>query len=381
MSTGRATVVCVVLGAVAATACTLWLGACDRAASTSPRALEVWQTETDPDAIEVLRNLAKEYESETGLPVRIQSVPWGTLSSKLAAAIQARNEPDIAHLEPFMARSLFEKGLLVPIDSLIEQLEADNGVIMKGVRDLQQFDGKHYGIAYAVGTTGFAYRKDVVDRLGLSEPRDWQQYIDFVRQVAEDEPTGKRLCLLLPGGDAFFMDQLFAELVANNGGRLFDQDGNPVLNSQPVIETLYFLLKLKPYLDPEWQRQRYLDQFNRLARGEAGNVPVTYVRAIKALDDLGGAEAGPAKFGIMIPPRGPSLPDSTESVATIDCEPFVLFKRPTSQTVVVKGKSITRYELCCRFLRLFYERKWYLQFCEAVPIVTGQVRSGHGWAG
>jgi len=69
-----------------------------------------------------------------------------------------------------------------------------------------------------LGTTGWRTRKDLAGKYGLAEPKTWSEYTSFVARLYE--ATGKPV--LLPGGDPFFIDQLFAELVANNGGVLFD---------------------------------------------------------------------------------------------------------------------------------------------------------------
>src|SRR5439155_23313403 len=112
--------------------------------------------------------------------VKLESVAWSSLSAKLAVALQSHNEPDLTHLEPFMVAQLYSRNLLLPIDDVIEGIEKDNDdSIYKGVRDLQYYKGSRYGIAYAVGTTAFAYRKDVADKLGLATPKTWAEYVEF----------------------------------------------------------------------------------------------------------------------------------------------------------------------------------------------------------
>jgi ABC-type glycerol-3-phosphate transport system substrate-binding protein len=326
--------------------------------------LRVWQTETDKGAVEELNKTIEEFKREyPQVEVELESVAWSSLSDKLSVAIQAGNEPDVAHLEPFMVGSLVGQNLLIPIDDVIEEIERTNGPIYKGVRDLQLFDGRRYGIAYAVGTTGWSYRKDYSDRLGLSAPKTWTEYIAFARAMQEASSTEANLTLLLPGGDPFFIDQLFAELVANNGGKLFDPETNrPLLTSGPVVEVFRFLKDLKPALDPGWQTQPYLDQFNRIARSEAGNVPVTYARAAKAIEatlaESGKSDlANPEHFAWLEQPVGPSF--RGPSIATIDCEPFVIFRAAEERKGVDLAKS---------FLKTFYRKDRYLAFVNRVPM-------------
>lgn len=326
--------------------------------------LTVWQTETDKGANQRLAEIINRFEEENpGVKVRLESVAWSSLSSKLSVALQARNEPDLAHLEPFMVAQVFSRDMLLPIDDVINNIQQDNkDQIFKSIIDLQYYNGSHYGIAYAVGTTAFAYRKDTADALGLQPPRTWSEYIKFVQAISQKDPKQK---VLLPGGDPFFIDQLFAELVANNGGRLFDPSTNrPLLDSKEVKETLEFFGNLAPYVDQGWQTQPYLDQFNRLARGEAGNVPVTYARAAKAIEAAlnDPQKANPSIFALMSQPTGPSY--SGLPIATIDCEPYVIFKSAAER----KNKYGSNAELAKKFLRLFYNRELYIPFVKEVPI-------------
>ena len=335
--------------------------------SPCPVILTIWQTETDKVATQHLAETVALFEQQNPcVKVRLESVAWSALSAKLAVALQAHNEPDLTHLEPFMVAQLYSRDLLLPIDDVIDQIKKENNdTIYEGVLNLQYYKGSHYGIAYAVGTTAFAYRKDVADKLGLTVPKTWPEYVIFVQRITASD--GK-LKLLLPGGDPFFVDQLFAELVANNGGVLFDPATNrPQLTSKHVVETLEFLRELSPYVDPAWQTQPYLDQFNRFARGEAGNVPVTYARASKAIESAlknpgSGLTPDPNHFALMPQPIGPSF--SGPSIATIDCEPYVIFKSARER----KGSAGDNAEMAKRFLVLFYRKDRYLQFVQDVPI-------------
>lgn len=341
---------------------------CGGDANPSVTELRIWQTETDPDAVRVLDSLAKIFESRhPGVSVRIESVAWGSLSPKLTIAMEAGNEPDAAHIEPFMAYSLIERGKLIPITELVREIEAQNGkVIYPGVRNLQKFHDQVYGIAYAVGTTGYSFRKDIAKELGLNVPETWDEFLSFARKI----DAKKGLKVILPGGDPFFIDQLFAELVANNGGQLFDsKDGHPLLESKPVVEVLEFFKKLRPHVDPSWISQTYLDQFSRMGRGEASVVMVTYARAAKGIKkavigmgDRTKLSATTDVFALMPQPRGPSLVG--RSVATIDCEPYVIFRKAEER----KFKKTSNAELAAEFLKLFFTEANYVKFCSKVPI-------------
>jgi len=329
----------------------------------------IWQTETDPQAIDTLKAIIGRFEKIYSINVELESVPWNSLANKLAIAINTNNVPDISHLEPFMTWSIASKDLLLPIDDVISQIEKENNdSILRSVKDLQLYGEHRYGIAYAVGVTGYAYRKDIVDKLGLQIPQNWDELIIFLEKV--HKYSGGKLKVLLPGGDPFFIDQLYAELLANNGGKLFDPNTlNPLLDAKESIEVLKFFKEISPYVDESWQNTKYLDQFNRLGRGDAILVPVTYVRAAKSIErtisELGkeySLQATPEYFGLMRQPVGWSY--HGESISTIDCEPFVIFKESDMRNIGNKKASYYAKE----FLKYFYLQKNYIQFVKTVPI-------------
>ncbi len=345
-----------------------------------PITLVVWQTETDKDAVNELKKTIQAFEADhPGVQVQLESIAWNSLLDKLEGALAGHSEPDVTHLEPFMAYSLVNRNLLLPIDNVIETIEKQNGdEIFESVRDLWLYDGRRYGVAHAIGITGFAYRKDWAEHLNLDVPTTWEEYIAFVRAMSEG--TNGKLKTLLPGGDRFFIDQLFAELVANNGGKLFDPATNrPLLDEKPVRETLKFFKDLAPFVDQGWATQKYLDQFHRFGRGEAGNVPVTYARATKAISTAftkegplnESAEADPAHFAWMAQPVGPSHQGA--AIATIDCEPFVILKSAQSRPAGTYG---TNADLAKQFLTYFYKKDRYLKFVQQVPIHLTPVFKG-----
>jgi multiple sugar transport system substrate-binding protein len=347
-----------------------FLGGCHPHSESERTTLRIWQTETDTDAVKVLAKIAEQLKQKhPTVEVQIESVAWDALASRLNLAVANSDVPDLCHLEPFMAYSLYQRGSLLPLDDVLQAIEKDDHV-MPAVRSLQRYADKTYGIAYAVGTTGWAYRRDLAERAGVTPPTKWVDYPAFVQALKE--ANGSASGFTLPGGSPFFVDQLFAELVANNGGILFDPNTHkPLFNSQPVVEVFDFFSTLghSGLLDPSWTTTSYLDQFNRLGRSEVLAVPVTYARAGRAIRkvlDANKSSNAPkpddSAFALMEQPTGPSY--NGPSIATIDCEPYVVFRAAEKRTF----KGGNNADLAKEFLQLFYRRDNYLEFVRTVPI-------------
>ena len=305
---------------------TLFVGGCQPTDQVTSRTLRIWQTEVNPGAIEVLEDVIRELERRhPGVNVELESVSWGALSSKLGNALAAKSPPDISHVQPFMVASLHANDLLVPLDDVIETFGEDD--IYPAVLNLQEFEGHRYGLAYAMGVTYFSYRRDIVDSLDLTLPSTWQEYVQYLATLKQAIPDADPI--LLPGGSPFFIDQLAAELLASNGGRLFDENNRPAFTEHTFIEMLHFYKEMAQYAPSDWLNDTYVDQFRDYATGRGLNVPVTYARAALQIDrDATEGMNDPDHFAVMVQPTGPS---GEKSYATLDAEPWVVFKASPNQ--------------------------------------------------
>ena len=205
------------LAAVAALS--VFMSACTGPKSETTDKVVVWTTETDKKAADVSKRLENEFEHRhPGVDLVIETVAWNDLSERLINASQSGNWPDVSHVQPFMAYSLFAKNELLPITDVRDAVEKENGPIFPAVRDLQTFgsDKQVYGLAYAVGTTFWSVlAEQLPPGQDLSAVKVWADYLKLAQQARAGNP--KRNRVTLPGGSPFFMDQLFGELVANAG--------------------------------------------------------------------------------------------------------------------------------------------------------------------
>lgn len=348
------------------------IAACDPRPGPNRNRLVVWQTEADANAGTVLERITQELEAQhQGLSIEVETINWNALSERMTNAVSSGSVPDLAHIQPFMLTALQTQGHLLPLTDVAREIgfPANSYACLQTLGERQ---GEQYGLPYAVGTTFWSYRADIFRRLGIAPPRTWAETLASIRTVRRRGTQAEReLLVLLPGASPFFMDQLFAELVANNDGRLFNPTtGEPDLNNPAVQEVIRFFIDLKATgaLDPNWVSQTYQDQFVRFPNGEALMAPVTYARAAVAITKrrdelvadgrpLAGIPCTPEQIGALDQPAGPRRRGGP--VATMDAEVFVLFDAAESRRRADRAKD---------FLRAFYTDANYLEFISQVPI-------------
>ena len=333
--------------------------------------LVVWSTESDAAAKEVLADVKRQFEAQhPGTDLVIEYVGWGQVSEQLINARSPADYPDVSHIQPFMAYSLYSADLLLPFGEVRDELEDAHGPIFPAVRELQEYEGEVYGLAYAVGATFWSARADLIpDGVDVGSINTWDDYLQFVSEVFAESNSGATVTL--PGGSPFFIDQLFSELVANAGGAFFDDIKCPTLESEEVVAALQFFSDLNDTgtLAGDWSTQTYLDQFSELGEADVFSVPVTYARASRSVIDV--FENDPMLDASVVDDQfllwidQPSSTTGGASIATIDAEPWVIFS-PAAERIQEDGTLNS--ELAKNFLRLFYAEQNYLNYTRSVPV-------------
>lgn len=331
----------------------LILGSCKE---KRERILRIWHTETGETTMRVLDQIASDFEKENkGVKVQLQGIGWGELHKQLEASIKAGNPPELSHVQPFEVASLLRSDELDQIDDVIQEIGPDN--IFPRVLSVHYINNHYYGIGHAGGVANGIYRKDWLKQKGLPHPETWADLERMLAAFTEDldnDGIMDRYGIDLPGGDPFFINILFSELTASNGGTLFDEKGMPTLTDQKVIEVLDFFRRISPYVLPGWENHKYLDTFSAIAVEKVGVVYQGYARGIGYIERYAPeGKKDQDHFNIINKPRGPS---GKVGYALYDCETWIVLKN-------------SKYpELGREFLKFLYREDNYLKYCLSVPI-------------
>jgi len=316
-----------------------------------PRELNVWHTEVEPQTVKVIQDTSiAEFEKKfPGFKVRQQALGWGDLNTKLLASLAAGSPPDLTHLNPFMTASLQTKGLLRPMDELIRALGEKD--IHEATLKLQYFDGKYYGVTHAMGATYFAERRDLREKKGIKPPETWADMLQLAAALTEDG----RFALQMPGEKLYIGFVHPAEWLAENGGSWVDpKTWRPQLNSKAMLEALEYAQKLNRFQPQGWSGQKYLDTLAALANGKVAMAHLSGARTIGYIEKY--APEGtrdPEHFMPLLRPHGPS---GKVGVSALDGENWAVFTQSK-----YPNESF-------EFLRIFYRKENYLQYCHSVPI-------------
>jgi ABC-type glycerol-3-phosphate transport system substrate-binding protein len=339
------------LAGTSAVAGTAVLGKAPAALGQQVRELNVWHTEVEPQTVKTIQDTSiAEFEKKfPGFKVKQQALGWGDLNTKLLASLAAGSPPDLTHLNPFMTASLYVKNLIRPMDELIRALGEND--IHEATLKLQYFDGKYYGVTHAMGATYFAERRDLREKKGIKPP---ETYADMLK-LAEALTEGGRYALQMPGEKLYIGFVHPAEWLASNGGSwVDDKTWRPQLNSKAMLESLEYAQKLNKFQVGGWSGQKYLDTLAALATGKIAMAGLSGARTIGYIEKYAPENLRtPEAFMPLLRPHGPA---GRVGISALDGENWAVFTQSKYPNEAFE------------FLRLFFKKEHYLQYCHSVPI-------------
>jgi len=174
-----------------------------------------------------------------------QVQPWDNRSELLATAAASSNPPGIIMSTRPETYQFAISGLIIPIDSFVEESGIDLSVFYDGEIGIQYWNGELYGLPMpsAGGLTGmFIYNKDMMRDAGFdpeSPPKTWQELEEISTAITQADPLG----IDVMGTSVGSQDSNFVSWLYTNNGKYVSDDGRTLLfNSPEGIETLEWMI-------------------------------------------------------------------------------------------------------------------------------------------
>ena len=324
-------------------------------ALAAKKVIHVWHTETNPVSRKAVANIVARFEAlHPDIKVEAEAIAWGDLEGKIMASLAAGAPPELSHGQPITCAALQAKGLLLPLDEVVESIGEDN--IWDQIKKVGKFGDHYYGLVHAAGTSLLIYRKDLAKKKGLKGPKTWNDLLKIAKKLTMDTNGDGKIDiygLTIPGIN-LFINILLGELTRANGGILFDVHNRPHFTDKTMIETLNFLKKLTKYMPPGWEGDGYLETFANMYGQKAAMMFQGYGRGASLIEKYAPKHMlSTDYFDVWIKPRGPS---GTKPAAQVDEEPWMMFKGCKHPKEAIE------------FLKFFYQDENYLEYIQTVPI-------------
>ncbi len=176
-----------------------------------------------------------------GVQVNMDWVPWDTFWTKLVAAIQAGNEPDLHHAGDMHMLAFVPQGKILPIDDVLADLGGPKA--FSPLLSYYQYKGKTYGLPYVEGGYLFYYNKELFAKAGFkSPPKDWDELLTVAKAITNPDKGvyGMGLDYSAGNGDS----QIFSIFRGAAGGLVLDNNFNVVFDSPQNVAALRYYTDL-----------------------------------------------------------------------------------------------------------------------------------------
>ncbi len=234
-----------VMSAITAAATCLAVAACSAAAPSPPEpelTVAVWGSSQDAQTYQQRVDLARDHVG--GLKIKLMHVPNnGDYGKKIQEMITAGKAPDIIQVNESV-HSHSSKNQLIPLNDYLGSAKLDL-VARFGERAAHSYDreGKTWALPDRNGPMVLYYNKDLFDKDGVAYPTaDWK-WPDFLAaaQKLTVREGAKTMRYGFAAGDWWPWWMAF---MLQNGGRIVDDAGKPVINSPQNVKAMQFYVDL-----------------------------------------------------------------------------------------------------------------------------------------
>lgn len=175
--------------------------------------------------------------------VTVEMVPNANFGEKYSAAVESGDVPDVAFMTLYLLRQYYDAGLLLELDDLVADIEADGHPLVQKAKDAVTFDGNIYAVPYYLSSTGMYYRKDYLEQAGWTEPpATWEEVRQCAIDVTEKVPDVYGLGFSY--GKCPDTENAGRSALFSLGGQIFNQEGNPDMSGQATQDALKWICDL-----------------------------------------------------------------------------------------------------------------------------------------
>ena len=189
------------------------------------------------DTIGFYETKTREFEEETGIKVELINMGWDNVAERVTAEMTSGGSSyDVIEFDNSWVAKFGANDWLYPLDEYITD-EMKEGIV-PALLEKFTYDGKLYGICWNNDTRFLMYNKAMLDEAGIEAPA--RTYDELIEQTKKLQEAG-----ICEYGyiDSYMQAQSgfneFCQLVYSFGGKYLDDDGNPIMDSDPGLKAAY----------------------------------------------------------------------------------------------------------------------------------------------
>ena len=213
--------------------------------------IDFWNPDTGEAVLKILDEDIQGFEKEhPGIKVNLVNIPWSDIFTKWQTGIQSGNVPDASFASAAFGATLNAQGALAPVDDVIKEMGGESAFApsAKSFVELCKQNGSFYDLPYVHNCVVLWYKKDLLQKAGLSVPQTWEELLAAAKALTKEGVYG----ILMTSSKSYVTQHTFYSLMLSNGADIVDREtGQKVLFDSPAtVETLKYYNELAQYSPP-----------------------------------------------------------------------------------------------------------------------------------
>lgn len=215
------------------------------AVATAAQAETITVATVNNNDMVIMQSLTSAFEeAHPGIQVNWVVLEENVLRQRLTTDIATDGgQFDVMTIGTYEAPIWAERGWLAALDDLPEAYQEDD--LLKPVRDGLSHNGSLYALPFYAESSMLYYRTDLFEEAGIEMPEQpsWEQVRDWAAEL--HDPSNQLAGICLRGKPGWGENMAFVSTLVNTfGGRWFDEEWNPELDSPAWQEAIGFYVDL-----------------------------------------------------------------------------------------------------------------------------------------
>ena len=201
--------------------------------TSSGKELTVWVEKVfSEDANTAMRERIAQFSKETGIKVNTEFIGATDFMTKLNAAIEAgSNVPDITTSAVTKIVNYYPNLPYKDVSALVDEINAERP-FFDAIYEGSKIDGKHYFVPMTSSSMVMYIRKDKLAEKGITElPTTWDEVFETAQAITDPDNGFYGLGMGCGPTDEDG-ENVFRMMNWNEGGSVFDKDGNITLDNE-----------------------------------------------------------------------------------------------------------------------------------------------------
>ncbi len=193
-----------------------------------------------PLADQITEEIFNEFVMQAGLKPEEASfitVNNSDLIPKLSASLEAGSPPDAARLYESYVQLYRGQGHLMDVTAEVDGMKQEDGGLFESSLAAIEFDGKYWGMPFAINPWPMHARVDLLEEAGLDYPATWEEFVETCKTIQSPPFYGFGMDL---GLTADATDNIM-QLCWCFGGQTADASGAAAFNNQGNIDGFNFI--------------------------------------------------------------------------------------------------------------------------------------------